>query len=147
MIQIWQQPGSVIDILALDYGPGIADLSRAEEDGYSTANTFGKGLGAIRRLSDEAFIYTQQESGDKVRKWSGTVFMARFYAENGKEEEDATDIRLGIVFTFSFRHPLQRRSHLPEKNRQAFVLAASGRFGAWRRGAGQYRQSGCAPVT
>jgi anti-sigma regulatory factor (Ser/Thr protein kinase) len=94
MIQIWQQPGSVIDILALDYGPGIADLSQAEEDGYSTANTFGKGLGAIRRLSDEAYIYTQQESGDKVRKWSGTVFMARFYADGKKKR--MPDIRLGL---------------------------------------------------
>ena len=84
MIQVWQQPGPVIDILALDYGPGIADLSQAEEDGYSTANTFGKGLGAIRRLSDETYIYTQQENGDTVKKWSGTVFLARFHADEKK---------------------------------------------------------------
>ena len=26
LIQMWQQPGLVLDILALDYGPGIADI-------------------------------------------------------------------------------------------------------------------------
>lgn len=94
MIQIWQQPGPILDILALDYGPGIADLSRAEEDGYSTANTFGKGLGAIRRLSDEAYIYTQQESGDKEKKWSGTVFLARFHVDAKKKAKP--DVELGL---------------------------------------------------
>lgn len=78
MIQIWQQPGPVIDIFSLDYGPGIEDLKRAEEDGYSTANTFGKGLGAIRRLSDEVHIYTQAQGEGRQARWSGTAFLARF---------------------------------------------------------------------
>jgi anti-sigma regulatory factor (Ser/Thr protein kinase) len=78
LIQVWQQPGPVLDILALDYGPGIANLSQAEEDGYSSANTLGKGLGSIRRLSDESYIYTQQDGSGKQKKWSGTVFLARF---------------------------------------------------------------------
>lgn len=79
MIQIWQQPGQVLDIFSLDYGPGIADIVRAEEDGYSTANTFGKGLGAIRRLSDEVHVYTQVRTGEQVTKWSGAAFLARFH--------------------------------------------------------------------
>jgi len=78
LIQVWQQPGPVLDILALDYGPGIADLSLAGEDGYSSANTLGKGLGSIYRLSDESFVYTQQDVSGKSKKWSGTVFLARF---------------------------------------------------------------------
>jgi anti-sigma regulatory factor (Ser/Thr protein kinase) len=78
LIQVWQQPGPVLDILALDYGPGIANLSQAEEDGYSSANTLGKGLGSIRRLSDESYVYTQQDGSGKQKKWSGTVFLARF---------------------------------------------------------------------
>jgi len=94
VIQVWQQPGPVVDILALDYGPGIADLTQAEEDGYSTANTFGKGLGAIRRLSDEAYIYSRQESGDEVKKWSGTVFLARFYV--GAKKKAEADGELGL---------------------------------------------------
>lgn len=78
LIQVWQQPGPTLDILALDFGPGITNLSQAEEDGYSSANTLGKGLGSIRRLSDESFVYTQQDNSGKSKKWSGSVFLSRF---------------------------------------------------------------------
>ena len=78
MIQVWMQPGPILDIVALDYGPGIPDLDIAEKDGFSTTGTFGKGLGAIRRLSDESYIYSQPEHFGKMKKWSGTVFLARF---------------------------------------------------------------------
>lgn len=44
--------GEGIEILALDRGPGIADLARCFQDGFSTAGTAGAGLGAIRRLAD-----------------------------------------------------------------------------------------------
>ncbi|MDZ4201993.1 MAG: hypothetical protein U1C96_07630 [Gallionella sp.] len=85
-IQIWQQPGPVLDIVSLDYGPGIIDLAQAEHDGYSTANTFGKGLGAIRRLSDEVYIYSQTRSTDQIPRWSGTVFLARFHIAEKKDK-------------------------------------------------------------
>jgi anti-sigma regulatory factor (Ser/Thr protein kinase) len=85
MIQVWMQPGPTVDILALDYGPGIADLASAEEDGYSSLKTFGKGLGAIRRLSDESYIYTQPEHFGQVKKWNGTVFLARFILGSHKD--------------------------------------------------------------
>lgn len=78
MLQIWQQPGPVLDILSLDYGPGIADLPLAEEDGYSSVNTLGKGLGSIRRLSDQAHAYSRQESHGREKRWNGTALLARF---------------------------------------------------------------------
>src|SRR5512139_1419933 len=43
MVQLWKQPGHVLDLLSLDFGPGIADVAAAERDGYSTACTLGKG--------------------------------------------------------------------------------------------------------
>jgi anti-sigma regulatory factor (Ser/Thr protein kinase) len=58
-----------VEVLAIDRGPGIADLARAMEDGYSTAGTPGKGLGAIRRLAPGAF--------DIISTSQGTVMMAR----------------------------------------------------------------------
>ncbi|HUW50745.1 MAG TPA: ATP-binding protein [Sulfuricella sp.] len=94
LIQVWQQPGPVLDILALDYGSGIANLSLAEKDGYSSVNTLGKGLGSIRRLSDESFIYTQNESVDGLKRWNGTVFLARFYTGN-KNTNSITDASTG----------------------------------------------------
>lgn len=50
--------GYSLEFLALDKGPGIADVARALEDGFSTAGTAGNGLGAVRRLSHEFDIYS-----------------------------------------------------------------------------------------
>jgi anti-sigma regulatory factor (Ser/Thr protein kinase) len=86
MIQLWQQPGPVLDIFALDFGPGIANLSQAQEDGFSSANTLGKGLGSILRLSDEAHVYTQAEAPGLGSRWNGCAFLARF-RRHGKRPE------------------------------------------------------------
>ena len=56
-----------VEVLAIDRGPGIADVRRAFDDGRSTAGTPGTGLGAIRRLSDEMSIYSQPGLGTIVR--------------------------------------------------------------------------------
>lgn len=47
-----------IEMLALDKGPGIADVSRCFQDGYSTSGTSGTGLGAIARLSHAHELYS-----------------------------------------------------------------------------------------
>ncbi|MCI0700537.1 MAG: SpoIIE family protein phosphatase [Planctomycetia bacterium] len=44
--------GGGIEVLALDRGPGMADLARCLHDGFSTAGTAGAGLGAIQRQSE-----------------------------------------------------------------------------------------------
>ena len=63
--------GSWLDLLALDNGPGINDISRAFEDGYSTGGTAGQGLGAVQRLSDVSSLYSLPDRG--------TVFWSRFH--------------------------------------------------------------------
>ena len=45
-------------ILALDSGPGIPDLPRAMQDGFSTNSTPGTGLGAIRRLASRFEVFS-----------------------------------------------------------------------------------------
>lgn len=52
-----------IQVLALDRGPGIANLVYSLLDGVSTAGTAGTGLGAMRRLADEFDIYANPGSG------------------------------------------------------------------------------------
>ena len=74
-IQIWQQPQS-LDLFALDFGGGIENLFRAQRDGYSTASTLGKGLGAILRVPDESGIFTN--STKRATAWHGTAIWARF---------------------------------------------------------------------
>jgi anti-sigma regulatory factor (Ser/Thr protein kinase) len=77
-----------IELLALDKGPGIANVSDALVDGYSTAGTPGTGLGAIRRLSDEFDIQSSAETG--------TTLLARLWAKRpgGKL---APQIQLGAI--------------------------------------------------
>jgi anti-sigma regulatory factor (Ser/Thr protein kinase) len=62
-----QGAASGVEVLAIDAGPGIADVRAAFDDGRSTAGTPGTGLGAIRRLSDEMSIYSQPRLGTIVR--------------------------------------------------------------------------------
>lgn len=78
LLQIWQQPGPSLDIVAMDYGPGIKNIQAASQDGYSTTHTLGKGLGSIARLSDESAIYSIPRSGSREQKWHGALFWARF---------------------------------------------------------------------
>lgn len=58
--------GAALDILALDRGPGIPDLKRALEDGYSTGGTAGQGLGAIVRIASAFDLYSAPGKGTAV---------------------------------------------------------------------------------
>lgn len=55
-----------IDMLALDKGPGIKNVSAALEDGFSTAGTPGNGLGAMSRLSSTFQLYTAAGMGTAI---------------------------------------------------------------------------------
>jgi anti-sigma regulatory factor (Ser/Thr protein kinase) len=61
-----------IEVLALDRGPGIANLAQALQDGVSSTGTAGIGLGALRRLSDEFDIYAPARRGTvcTMRIWN-----------------------------------------------------------------------------
>ncbi len=48
--------GPGIDVIALDRGPGMADVNACLADGYSSSGTPGHGLGAVRRLSQKLHI-------------------------------------------------------------------------------------------
>ena len=58
-------------IVATDHGPGIADVERALEDGYSTAGRLGLGLPGVKRLMDDFEISSAPGAGTTivVRKW------------------------------------------------------------------------------
>lgn len=65
-----------LTLLAIDRGPGMADVARCLADHYSTIGTMGVGLGSIKRMSDQFDLYSQPGQG--------TVVFARF-ALPGKE--------------------------------------------------------------
>ena len=78
--------GSGIELLALDKGPGMADVARCLIDGFSTAGSPGTGLGAVARVSDSYVIYS--------RPGVGTVVMARFLAPN---RDPLGALEIGVV--------------------------------------------------
>jgi len=49
-----------------DHGPGIADLEKALQDGYTTGGGLGLGLGGARRLASEFEINSRPGIGTKV---------------------------------------------------------------------------------
>jgi serine/threonine-protein kinase RsbT len=60
-----------IEVVARDEGPGIADIERAMQDGYSTGGGLGLGLPGARRLMDHFEVRSEPGVGTTVvmRKW------------------------------------------------------------------------------
>ena len=61
-----------IRVVARDEGPGIEDLERALQDGYTSGSGLGLGLPGARRLVDEFDIESAPSEGTTVTlvKWS-----------------------------------------------------------------------------
>ncbi len=58
-------------VSAVDEGPGIADISLALQDGYSTGGSLGLGLPGSKRMMDEFDLVSEIGKGTKVtmKKW------------------------------------------------------------------------------
>jgi serine/threonine-protein kinase RsbT len=58
-------------VIATDQGPGIPDVARALQDGYSTSGGLGLGLPGAKRLMDEFEVVSRAGTGTTVtmRKW------------------------------------------------------------------------------
>ena len=70
-----------IELIALDRGPGIRDVSLALTDGHSTAGSNGSGLGAVRRMADTFDIHSEEGRG--------TVILARMVPRRRASAEPA----------------------------------------------------------
>ena len=60
-----------IVITAVDKGPGIEDIRRVMEDGFTTSGGLGSGLPGVKRLMDHMDIQSSLGKGTTVRieKW------------------------------------------------------------------------------
>lgn len=56
-------------VRAEDDGPGIADVDRALDDGYSTGRSLGFGLPGARRLMDRLRVESEPGGGTVVEMW------------------------------------------------------------------------------
>ncbi|HZQ96653.1 MAG TPA: ATP-binding SpoIIE family protein phosphatase [Candidatus Sulfotelmatobacter sp.] len=77
-----------VRVLALDKGPGIGDVGKALEDGFSTCGTAGNGLGAVQRLSTRFDVYSVPQRG--------TCVLAEFWPKR-KEPAPALPFQVGAV--------------------------------------------------
>lgn len=81
-----------IELISIDQGPGIANPQKMMEDGHSTTNAPGLGLGSIKRLSDKFDVYS-------VKGW-GTIILSRIYRKrtsNLPEPASKLDIRPIVI--------------------------------------------------
>lgn len=60
-----------VEFLFEDYGPGIADIPQAMQEGFTTGGGLGLGLPGAKRLMDEFDIKSELGKGTTVRitKW------------------------------------------------------------------------------
>lgn len=60
-----------ISVVARDKGPGIANISLAMQDGFSTSDGLGLGLPGVKRLMDEFHLASDANNGTTVTimKW------------------------------------------------------------------------------
>ncbi len=63
--------GLGLELIFEDSGPGIPDISKAMEAGFSTGKGFGLGLPGAKRLMDEMTIESTVGKGTRIRicKW------------------------------------------------------------------------------
>jgi len=77
-----------VEIICIDNGPGMANPARMVQDGVSSQNSMGHGLGSIKRLSDTFDIYSQVG-------W-GTILLSRIYQKPPSKPQLPLTVR-GIV--------------------------------------------------
>jgi len=60
-----------LKVIAVDHGPGIQDIRRVMEDGFSTSGGLGAGLPGVKRLMDEFDLNSSLGEGTTIRvaKW------------------------------------------------------------------------------
>ncbi len=78
--------GPVLELLALDRGPGMTDIDQCRRDGFSTGGSPGEGLGAIARLAGASDFYSMPGKGAAI--------LARW---QGERNNDAAGLRIGAV--------------------------------------------------
>lgn len=54
------------EVISIDSGPGMPDVSQCLLDGYSTGGTPGTGLGAVQRLSTDFSVFSKLEQGTVI---------------------------------------------------------------------------------
>jgi anti-sigma regulatory factor (Ser/Thr protein kinase) len=90
LVNVIGPPPGAVQLVAVDDGPGIADVASSLADGFSTTGTLGAGLGACRRAAREFDIHS--------RPGRGTAVLAQIGSCDGAGALDG-GLRIGGVLT------------------------------------------------
>ncbi len=82
-------PQGWIEMISVDRGPGMPDLGRCLEDGFSTGGGAGEGLGAVRRLSTEWDVYSRPTTETGPNNGGGTIVFSRVAPRQTRPSSDA----------------------------------------------------------
>lgn len=74
-----------VEVIALDKGPGIANVAESLRDGHSTAGSPGTGLGTLQRVTSGFEMYS--------RPGNGTIVRFEVWPRNAR----SAPMRLGVV--------------------------------------------------
>jgi anti-sigma regulatory factor (Ser/Thr protein kinase) len=80
---------AAVEVVAVDSGPGIANVDEALRDGRSSTGTLGVGLGAVDRLSDTCSVLSEPGAG--------TIVAARFHVRRGTSDELPGEVTAGVT--------------------------------------------------
>jgi anti-sigma regulatory factor (Ser/Thr protein kinase)/serine/threonine protein phosphatase PrpC len=114
LMPLVQRGRAGIQIESVDSGGGIADVSQAMVDGFSTAGSLGYGLGTVNRLMDELEVTSHQGSAGGTR-----IVCRRWFREHALSARPCP---------LSFGAATRPRPHMTE-NGDAFVLKRWGESG------------------
>lgn len=69
--KLYESGKAGLKVVAIDNGPGIKDIRKVMEDGYSTSGGLGAGLPGVKRLMDEFGINSSPGNGTEITatKW------------------------------------------------------------------------------
>lgn len=80
---------ALLEILALDSGPGMSSISDCLRDGFSTGGTLGNGLGGCQRLSNFFDIYSVTNGG--------TAILSHIWATSHQAPPPDDNLEIGCV--------------------------------------------------
>jgi len=110
---------SGLEVLSLDRGPGMANVTECIRDGYSTSGSPGTGLGAVSRLSDEFDIHSI--------RGKGTALFARLWSRKPPRQVRRRPIEFGAVcLPKSGETECGDAWHVEWRNGHCLILVADG---------------------
>jgi anti-sigma regulatory factor (Ser/Thr protein kinase) len=108
-----------IEILSIDWGPGMANPSRCLQDGVSTAGSPGTGLGAMVRIASQFDIHSELGRG--------TVMMSRYWAGRIPKDISMRPLEIGAVcLPITDEEPCGDGWAAEQDRRRSILLACDG---------------------